>query len=61
MEKKQLARLIVVQLETLTKDSFDGNIDGMLTLFNEVLRDASKLAEAVLEEESEENQEDRAA
>lgn len=52
MDKKHLAELILIQMESLSQVDSENSPAASLTLLNEVLRNAKALAEDVYEEES---------
>lgn len=52
MDKKHLAELILIQMESLAQVDSENSPAASLTLLNEVLRNAKALADEVYEEES---------
>ncbi len=52
MNKKHLADLILIQMESLNEVDSENSPAASLTLLNEVLRNAKALAEEIFEEES---------
>lgn len=53
MTKNQRANAILMQIEAIQGDAYEGRFSDLLTLVNETLRDAYALAEDVVNEEPE--------
>lgn len=52
MDKKHLAELILIQMESLSQIDSENSPAASLTLLNEVLRNAKALADEVYEDEA---------
>lgn len=52
IDKKHLAELVLIQLESLSQIDHDSSPSASMTLLNETLRTAKALAEEIYEEEA---------
>lgn len=52
MNKLHHAQLLLLQIDAIQGDAYEGRMEDLLALVNEVLRDSYALAKAVTEEEA---------